>query len=402
VGIGARGGWAGCPRARTGGVSWAVRAALLVVLVNVTVSARAAEAQAIRPEEYVVSTFTEHDIVFLGEMHYVKQNLDFLIGLIPRLYEAGVYNLGYEFASYQEQVLIDHLITAPTYDRELAHTILLRWRDPRIGRIWGFQEYADVFRAAWELNHRLPRGARPFRIVALNWSADTDWPILAPKNAPADMDWPLISPKHSLAAGKQVLARRFQAGDLHWRKVIMEEFVLRGDKALIYCGSGHTATRFFDDRGPQYGNTTGNYIYRILGDRVMRLSLHGSESGGVTQAVEDLIRQLGLATSPFGLDLRGMEFGKISLSGRKGYLDGRSSGFTLEDITDGYVFLVPASQWQPVTLIPDIVTQQNRWLVQMSLREFRPGDPELSVDEINRLLAKKLRDDLARQTKTLR
>ncbi len=46
------------------------------------------------PEDYVVRQFANHDIIFLGEMHGVRQNLEFLQRLIPRLYAAGVYNLG--------------------------------------------------------------------------------------------------------------------------------------------------------------------------------------------------------------------------------------------------------------------------------------------------------------------
>src|SRR5437879_6138820 len=49
------------------------------------------------PEDYVVSKFKDRDLVFLGEAaHGVRQNLLFLHKLIPRLYEAGILNVGYE------------------------------------------------------------------------------------------------------------------------------------------------------------------------------------------------------------------------------------------------------------------------------------------------------------------
>jgi hypothetical protein len=37
------------------------------------------------PEDYVVRQFTTHDIIFLGEMHGVRQNLEFLQQLLPRI-----------------------------------------------------------------------------------------------------------------------------------------------------------------------------------------------------------------------------------------------------------------------------------------------------------------------------
>ena len=40
---------------------------------------------------------------------------------------------------------------------------------------WGYKEYEDVYRTAWQLNHSLPPGAQRFRVVNLmyrpNWSA---------------------------------------------------------------------------------------------------------------------------------------------------------------------------------------------------------------------------------------
>ena len=33
---------------------------------------------------------------------------------------------------------------------------------------WGYQEYIDLYKAAWQLNHGLPAGAPPFRVVGLN------------------------------------------------------------------------------------------------------------------------------------------------------------------------------------------------------------------------------------------
>src|SRR6266853_534365 len=77
-----------------------------------------------RPEDYIVRQFTTHDIIFLGEMHGVRQNLEFLQQLLPRLYAAGVFNLGYEFSVYKDQPKIDRLLASTTYHPSIANALL--------------------------------------------------------------------------------------------------------------------------------------------------------------------------------------------------------------------------------------------------------------------------------------
>ena len=102
-------------------------------------------------EDYIVGQFKTHDIVFLGEnCHRCNQNELLLERLIPLLYNAGVRIVGYEMACSVDQPAIDRLVNGPTYDEAAAFTILQHWDFQ-----WAYQEYADVFRAAWQLNHGL-------------------------------------------------------------------------------------------------------------------------------------------------------------------------------------------------------------------------------------------------------
>jgi hypothetical protein len=55
-------------------------------------------ARAEKPEDYVAGLFDRHDIVFLGEFPKIKQQVQFVSGLIPVLYRHGVTNLGIEHA----------------------------------------------------------------------------------------------------------------------------------------------------------------------------------------------------------------------------------------------------------------------------------------------------------------
>jgi len=112
------------------------------------------------PEDYIASKFKDHQLVFLGEgVHGSKQNLLFLQKLIPRLYEAGVYNIGFEMICSDEQPEVDRLLAAKQYDNTKALTLLFHW-DPAIG--FAAQEYADVLRAAWTLNQNLLKAIRSF------------------------------------------------------------------------------------------------------------------------------------------------------------------------------------------------------------------------------------------------
>ena len=112
------------------------------------------------PESYVVGLFSDHDVVFLGEYHRIRHDVLFVQSLVEPLYNAGVRVLATEFGRREDQPLIDSLVTAPEWDEGLAREIVFRqfiW--------WGYREYVDLYRAAWELNRGLPDGEPVFRIL---------------------------------------------------------------------------------------------------------------------------------------------------------------------------------------------------------------------------------------------
>jgi hypothetical protein len=119
------------------------------------------------PEDYIVGKFKKYDVVFVNEGHRIKQDPELIQHLIPRLYKAGVRNLGFEFARYSDQADMDRLIAAPTYDENLSRRLLFNMF---VG--WGYKEYLDVLRSAWALNRSLPVSAPKFRIVGLGSTAD--------------------------------------------------------------------------------------------------------------------------------------------------------------------------------------------------------------------------------------
>ena len=319
------------------------------------------------PEEYVVEKFDDHDIVFLGEYHRIKHDPELVQALIPLLYRNGVYNLGLEFACFRDQRLIDALVTGEVYDQALANRVLFDFLYN-----WGYQEYADIFKAAWELNSRLPDDARRFRIVGL--SPYVDWSYVKTED---DRNNPEVMAK--------VFAEGY--GDEVMAKVILREFVSKGEKAFIYCGIHHAFTRYkqpmYDGKKRGFGGfvewRTGNIVYGAIGERAFTICLHqpwagdgGYDSPAVYPAdgvIDALMKKLGAGYRRVGFDTRGTPFGEIP--GKTNVYRYGYDHFTLGDFCDGYIYQGPLSECKSVTPIKGFINKENIELVRL-----RQRDPE--------------------------
>ncbi|MEK7407747.1 MAG: ChaN family lipoprotein, partial [Acidobacteriota bacterium] len=173
------------------------------------------------PEDYVAGKFSTHQVVFLGEYHRIRHDVELAQRLIPRLYRAGVKNLGLEFGAEELQAEADSLVAAEAYDPALARSIMFRWSP-----IWGYHEYIELYRHAWQFNRSLPKGAPKFRIVHLGYRAD--FSQLSGERTP------------------EVMRKVFHRGDPDgfMAEVIRREFLEKREKALVYCGRHHAFTRF--------------------------------------------------------------------------------------------------------------------------------------------------------------
>lgn len=316
------------------------------------------------PEEYVLSKFKDHEIVFIGEYHRIQHDVLLIQHLIPLLYKAGIYNLGIEFGIHRDQDRVDKLITAPTYDEQAAREIMFDEAS-----YWGYKEYMDIYRAAWEVNHKLPPSAPRFRVVNLN--AVSDWSFVKTQK---DRENPEVM-KKVWPEGD---------GDTVMAETIIHEFVEKGRKALIYSGIHHAFTRY---KQPIYyqgkfvrfvEDRMGNRVYQRLGDQVFTIYLHAPwpdknyeqelyPVGGVIDALlakENKLR-------PVGFDLAGTPFGELPGPGsiyEEGY-----NPFTLKLYADGYIFTKPISQYQGVAVDEKFITEANykRALEQIPNPEFK-------------------------------
>ena len=211
------------------------------------------------PEDYVVSKFRDHDIVFLGEHHFIKHDVEFVQSLLPLLYKNGILDLGIEFGCHELQARADGLVTADTYDEGLARWLMFQW-----GSYWPYVEYMGLYRKAWELNRSLPAGAPKFRVVGLDYKAR----------------WDLVRENMPLRQWKAVLLKGPR--DEFMARTIIDEFVKKRRKALVYMGQHHAFTRYhvseydFENKKSLevFTESAGNIVWHKLGDRAFQICLH--------------------------------------------------------------------------------------------------------------------------------
>jgi hypothetical protein len=331
------------------------------------------------PAEYVVGLFADHDVVFLGEVHHIRHEVHFVPSLFEPLYAAGVRTLATEFGRREDQARIDSLLAAPAWHEDLARAIVF---DQYVW--WGFQEYVDVYRGAWELNRKLPAGSPPFRILGVNDSPD--WSHI---QKPEDRDDGAIMAKVWRGGGEE-----------HWARVILERVAV-GEKVLVYSGMHHAFSEYrqpivaggefkrFDD------SRMGNHVFRALGKRAVTIFMHAPWNGpagydaAVVHPADGVIDALMLEREggprAAGFDLSGgSPFGALAVRNcvyRHGYPD-----FRLADFADGWIYWKPVSECEGVTPIQGWITREN--LERARLQTPNPRSRDLSVEEFNAAIAR--------------
>lgn len=307
------------------------------------------------PEDYVVSKFADHDIVFLGEYHRIRHDAVLVQSLIPHLHRNGVYNLGLEFLGARDQAALDGLLAADTYDEALANRLF--WNQ---WPFWGYQEYVDILRAVWTFNHGLPRDAHRFRVVGLN--ARTDFShVWTPEDR----------------ANTEIMDKVLPDGDVDevMAETLRREILAKHEKALIYSGINHSYTRF---RQPVPNAATGgidelvstrlgNRIFADVGKRCWTIFLHSPwpaaegyskpevyPAGGVIDA---FFAAVAPGKRRVGFDVRGSPFGSQEA---KGSLWSRVPRFRLDKFCDGWIYQMPLSEYRGVSGVPGWFNEGNR------------------------------------------
>jgi len=309
------------------------------------------------PERYVTEAFERHSIVFLGgigDSTLVRQQVELVSRLVPELHGSGIRAIGIEQALYDDQQAIDRLVTADSFDEREAQRLLFRRHV-----MWGYQEYVEIFRAAWRVNSTLEEGKQPFRIVGLS-----------PRN-----EWRHLEKQKDLE--NEVLKNRILAQGLpsvFMADVIEREFVDAGFKALVYCTVPHVFTDYRNkryeentrDSGFDEARSAGNIIHDQIGGEAVTILLHypwpeeksmfrvGRPFGG---AVDALIESLPENRRQAGFDTAGTPFADLPVN-RGVYAHGYED-LRMKDLCDGYLIDGHVHRYEMVTPIEGFINESN-------------------------------------------
>ena len=303
------------------------------------------------PGDYVMSKFRDHDYIFIGEYHRIRHDVLLIQHLIPRMYAAGITTLGIEFGDRRDQPLVDSLLALPEYDESLARKIMFH-SDP----LWGYKEYIDLYRVAWEVNHcDTFDHSRPFRVVNLTAHYDPC------KKGGA---WKDLDP------------------DVYMAETVFQEIVAKTPKALIYSGNHHAFTRYhqpawdFKHDSLIYFSTKrmGNIVYDSLGNRVFNIYLHAAWTSArgwnkksvlpVNGTIDRVMQQFD--DKRVGFDVVGTPFGRL-ISTDSYYALGYPD-FTLDKYCDGYIYQCAFRDYQPITMEKGFITPENIGILKKHLR----------------------------------
>ena len=338
-----------------------------------------AESHAARPADYILGKFDHHDIIFLGEVHRVKHDVELVIDLLPKLHARGVCHLGTEFGRRKDQALIDSLLAGEEFDEALARRIALQQYV-----FWGYKEYIDIYRAAWALNRSRPEGTPRFRILGLNnspdWSHVTD---------PSDRDMGYVM-------------KRVWHGETEedWARVILDSVLARGGKMLVYSGMHHAFTEYrqpvvMDGEFVRFAEMRmGNYVFEAIGKRAITVFLHGpwNSAKGYDRAVvrpadgavDQAMAGLDPALLPIGFDTHGSPFG--DLRGESSVYSHGYDDFRLAMFCDGYVYHRPFAGYEGVTPIADFINESN--IDYARTQSPNPSYRDKSPDDFNEAIAR--------------
>jgi uncharacterized RDD family membrane protein YckC len=341
------------------------------------------------PEDFAIQMVSKHKLTIFGEMHGVKDNLDFFNRIIPDLYlKAGVRCIGMEcIPSSMNEKLIE-LVNGKEFNTELAMQIARSqpWKS------WGFKEYWDVLETVWNLNKSLPESSRKMRIVGI----DTDWegPRLAMalpggsddglKNVPV---WEKL--KFFTAIGdfvkviyrEELLARNTE-----------KEIIEKEGKGVVWIGSAHSSLNY------GYPIVKNNSILFIKARFGLILSQKYKDKVGqillwhTTAAFESKDKSLDnfletimckRDTLPVGISIENSAFGTLRDSSAHYFNTYRSICF--KDITQGLIFLKPLNKLRKCTWTQNYISRE-MFLKYKLFYELKYKKKISNNDEFNRLL----------------
>lgn len=277
------------------------------------------------PLEYVLARAAAHKVTILGEAHWLRQDANLVVGLVPGLQKAAI-DLALEVFPAAEQARIDDIIAAPEWKEREANAVLRTAQ-------WPYREYRDILKAAWSANRGVER-----RIVIVALGPPQNW--------------------------REALLPLGQTYDSFMADLVAKHIEKTKRPVVVYCGMHHAFTRYYQaelsltGRANAYMDRTGNILSRRFGERVFLIALHKPIWRGDPEKPTYGLPFAGrldcaAATSgrPVGFDVVGSPLAGLTFAPDDYYSFGHP-GLRFVDYTDGYVWPGPLESFGPAAIIP--------------------------------------------------
>ena len=114
-------------------------------------------------EDYVLDRLESDEVVILGELGQIRQQIEFATALVDRIALSGVHTIAFEHLLAEDQERVDALLDGEgEFDRREAADLYMRRHV-----LFGFEEYVDFLEAVHRYNADRPADSEPLRVVAL-------------------------------------------------------------------------------------------------------------------------------------------------------------------------------------------------------------------------------------------
>ncbi len=344
------------------------------------------------PVDYVVEAVSKHQITIFGEVHHIRDNLQFLSQIVPDLYHhAGVTCIAMEVLTMEDNAKLAKLVTDERFDNDLAMQIA---RDEG-WKAWGDKEYWDVLETVWQLNKSLPAGAKKLRLVGLDFQWDGPSFSMIKGQSEETSGGPiweklrLIRILHDfvfLMKRDEVMARNVE-----------KEIIEKGERGIVWVGLNHDYINYrqaWVQKGQvinEWGRM-GFMLHYKYGEKVFHIRLHNSYgSPQVAGLIEKAAAERGNLS--VGFDVIGSPFGCLREKDAEYYRFQPNVCFA--DVASGYIYLGPQNKLKRCRWQDGYVTNE-MFVKNKPYYEYECGHKLKNVDEANKSLANKYRMELAK------
>lgn len=312
------------------------------------------------PEAYVLSKLASHRVVLFGESHWVADEVELVVGLVPVLAGVETRTLAVEVfpAGMQEQ--LDRVVDGAAWDEPGAIAVLRAAEMPH-------GEYLDIIHAVWRVNRE--KGPGTLALIAIG--PGPDW-------------------RETLPPGEDY--ETFMANRI--RQALKE----RGGSVLAYMGLHHAFTRYVQPESTEDGRAwrfmvrTGNTLRWEMGESMFAIGTNHpfqcrkDDAWGFCLPFDGLIDCTSdeADRDAYGFDVADSPFAELRFAPEVIYAAGYPD-LRFVDFIDGWIWFGPIDELRQTRVIPlqDYAPDEDSLAV---VRRANPFDgKELSQEYLERL-----------------